>query len=118
MQPRPAHWLTAAALLAVLLLSPPAVHASSILAFAVTSAASHHLQLIKIGQELVNRGHNFTLLISSAEMNRHIFDEAQLHGLRILEFRDQLPLTGSQASIRTTLRNIVQVLVVLQATAH
>ena len=118
MQPRPAHWLTAAALLAVLLLSPPAVHASSILAFAVTSAASHHLQLIKIGRELVNRGHNFTLLISSAEMNRHIFDEAQLHGLRILEFRDQLPLTGSQASIRTTLRNIVQVLVVLQATAH
>lgn len=107
--------LTIASLLAVLLISLPDVHASSILAFSVTTAASHHLQVIRIGQELIERGHNFTLLISSAEVNRHILDTAQARGCHIVEFRDDIPPMGSHASIRTVLRNVEMVTIILQA---
>lgn len=97
--------MTAASLLAVLLLSLPNVQTSSILAFGVTSGVSHHLQLIKIGQELIERGHNFTLLISSAEVSKHVFEQARGRGCQIIEFRDEVPAVGSFDSIRTILRN-------------
>ena len=41
--------------------------ASSILAFATVGARSHQLGMLKIGEELVRRGHRFTLLLSSEE---------------------------------------------------
>lgn len=38
---------------------------SSILGFSMVGTSSHQMLLLKIGQELVNRGHTFSLLVTT-----------------------------------------------------
>lgn len=45
----------------------PTVCAESILGFAVMAGLSHQLNIFRIGQELAVRGHNFSMLLSSAD---------------------------------------------------
>ena len=43
------------------------VDSGSILGFAVMAGVSHQLNVLKIGHELANRGHNFSILLSSTD---------------------------------------------------
>jgi len=45
----------------------PTVCAESILGFAVMAGLSHQLNILRIGQELAVRGHNFSMLLSSTD---------------------------------------------------
>jgi hypothetical protein len=45
----------------------PNVCADSILGFAVMAGLSHQLNILRIGQELAVRGHNFSMLLSSTD---------------------------------------------------
>ena len=48
-----------------------ALEAASILGFAIVGGTSHQASLARIGLELVDRGHNFTLLLSSEDVLSH-----------------------------------------------
>ena len=52
----------------LVLFTPCIANASSILAFATVGVRSHQLGMLRIGEELVRRGHQFTLLLSSQEL--------------------------------------------------
>lgn len=43
------------------------VHGISVLGIAAVGARSHQLRVLKVGQALAARGHNFTLLISDQD---------------------------------------------------
>ncbi len=48
-------------------ISARGVAAVNVLGFAVPGARSHQFAVLRVGQELAKRGHNFTLLVSSEE---------------------------------------------------
>ena len=54
-------------LLVACLLSASDVNAVSVLGFALIGGRSHQYCVLRIGQELAARGHNFTLLVSDKE---------------------------------------------------
>ncbi len=65
----------------------PTAAASSILGFAMVGTASHQLNMLTLGRELVNRGQEFSLLLSSAEtLSREIIKAKSFPGLQVLEF--------------------------------
>ncbi len=60
----PLAWVKAIVQAMLLLVASKMACASSILGFAMTATVSHNANLLKIGQELASRGHNFSLLLS------------------------------------------------------
>ena len=61
--------------------------ASSILGFALVGGQGHQLPMLRMGRELASRGHNFTMLLSSAdEISRTLLQSKAFPGLEIVSF--------------------------------
>lgn len=71
-------------------------HAANILALADTQALSHHLNILSIGQELLQRGHRFTFLISDQSTAAEPVRSATTPGLEVLSFKGP-PTVGTEA---------------------
>ena len=77
-------------LLAIFLLRLTAhrTSASNILGFAAVGARSHQLTVLRTGQELASRGHNFTLLLSSEEgLDLQGLGSKAFDGLNVVMFK-------------------------------
>lgn len=61
--------------------------AHSILGCAVVGARSHHMNVLKIGEQLVNQGHNFTMLVSSSDtISLDTVGARGFPGLNVIQF--------------------------------
>lgn len=70
--------------------------ASSVLGFGRVGGRSHHLVLLRIGQELIDRGHTFTLLISVHDHEKlfpSMLDRAEVKAVNIVTFAGPPPLS-------------------------
>jgi len=62
--------------------------ASSVLGVATIGARSHTMNVVRIGRELVERGHNFSMLISESDnIGAETLDARAFPGLKIITFR-------------------------------
>lgn len=69
--------------------------AHSILGCAVVGARSHHMNVLKIGEQLVSQGHNFTMLVSSTDtISLDTVGARGFPGLNVIRFKGPL---GSDA---------------------
>ena len=85
------------------------VHATSVLAFAAVGARSHQFCVLRIGQALAARGHNFTLLISDQDdLTVDKLGSKAFHGLDIVAFRGP-PFIGTDAWIQQLSRDLKEV---------
>ena len=75
--------------LLLITLSLQQTSASSILGFGRVGGRSHHLVILRIGQELIDRGHTFTLLISEQDHEKlfpSLLDGAETKAVNIVTF--------------------------------
>ncbi|KAL0022994.1 hypothetical protein WJX79_004166 [Trebouxia sp. C0005] len=64
------------------------VAAVNVLGFAVPGARSHQFAVLRVGQELAKRGHNFTLLVSSEEaLDQQRLGKRAFDGLSVATFQ-------------------------------
>lgn len=76
-----------AVLLVASLLSAFDVNAVSVLGFALIGGRSHQHCVLRIGQELAARGHNFTLLVSDKEnVDVQRLGSKAFPGLNVVQF--------------------------------
>ena len=62
--------------------------ASNILGFAMAGGRSHHMNIVRIGQELAERGHNFSMLVSDKDdIGTETLSSKGFLGLQVLTFR-------------------------------
>lgn len=72
----------------------PQTSASSVLGVGRVGGRSHHLILLRIGQELIDRGHTFTLLISVHDHDKlppSMLDTEQAKGVKFVTFTGPMP---------------------------
>lgn len=75
-------------LLFLLLVCLTCIEASSILGCATVGARSHHMNVLRIGRELVGRGHNFTMLVSSTDaISLDTVGSRGFPGLHVVQFK-------------------------------
>ena len=61
--------------------------ADSVLGFAVMAGLSHQLNILRIGQELAARGHNFSMLLSSTDsIGVDAVNKRSFPGLQLVSF--------------------------------
>lgn len=61
--------------------------ADSVLGFAVMAGLSHQLNILRIGQELAARGHNFSMLLSSTDaIGIDALNKRSFPGLQLVSF--------------------------------
>ena len=69
-------------------ISARGVAAVNILGFSVPGARSHQFPVLRVGQELAERGHNFTLLVSSEEaLDKQRLGKRAFDGLHMATFQ-------------------------------
>jgi len=91
--------------------------AGSILSFGAIGARSHQYNLLKIGQELVSTGHNFTLLVSRYEnLNKKTLGKQNFNGLDIVDFNGPREL-GTQEWFAQLPRDPLQVCNLVRSTS-
>lgn len=74
--------------------SSTCVQAKSILGCAAVGAASHHMNMLRIGKELASRNHSFTLLVSSTDcFSLDIVGARRFADLTVIQFK------GTQAEL-------------------
>lgn len=93
-------------LLFLLLVCLTCIEASSILGCATVGARSHHMNVLRIGRELVGRGHNFTMLVSSTDaISLDTVGSRGFPGLHVVQFKgpqtELAPGTGRWAASLT-----------------
>lgn len=65
--------------------------ASNILGFAMAGGRSHHMNIVRIGQELAERGHNFSMLVSDKDdIGTETLSSKGFLGLQVHTFRGPL----------------------------
>lgn len=97
-------------LLVAVLLGLSSVGASSILGFGLVGGRSHQLTILRIGRELIDRGHSFTLLTSVHEkLSPSMLDRVGARNVRIMTF-DGPPGLGTEGWLRNLSRDPSQVL--------
>ena len=102
--PVPARMVLAIAV-TLLMLGSDVVKASSILSFALVGGQGHQLPMLRVGQELAARGHNFTMLVSAAdEITRNLLESRTFPGLKLIMF-DGPPFIGSREWFTTIPRD-------------
>lgn len=86
--------LSKTVLMITLALLVPQTSASSVLGFGRVGGRSHHLVLLRIGQELIDRGHTFTLLISVHDHDKlppSMLDREEAKGVKVVTFAGPVP---------------------------
>lgn len=95
--------------LLALALTTSNVHATSILAFAAVGARSHQFCVLRVGQALAARRHNFTLLISDQDdLSLHKLGSKAFDGLNIVAFHGP-PFIGTDEWIQQLSRDLKEV---------
>lgn len=85
------------------------VHGMSVLAFAAVGARSHQFCVLRIGQALAARGHNFTLLISDQDdLGLDKLGSTALVGLDLVTFRGP-PFVGTDLWNQQRSRDLLEV---------
>ena len=97
------------------ILLPWNAHAASILCIPLPGARSHQMNLLRVGQELSERGHDFTFLLSEYDtIGQGIVESRRFPGLKVIKF-DGPPGMGSAEWERDLPRDPFQVSVTLAA---
>lgn len=92
---RAAVWVPLTIVFALFVASATA-EASSVLGFALVGGQGHQLPMLRLGRELSSRGHNFTMLLSTAdEISRTLLQSQAFAGLNIISF-DGPPYLGTR----------------------
>ena len=66
---------------------PRLVAASNVLGFGAAGGRSHQFAILRVGQELQTRGHNFTMLVSSQEgLDLGKLGSRSFEGLKVVHF--------------------------------
>ena len=75
-------------LVSLFLICSTCIQAKSILGCATVGARSHHMNVLKIGKELTDRDHDFTMLVSSTDsISLDTVGARGFPGLRVVQFK-------------------------------
>ena len=92
-----------------LICRPSLLAASNVLGFATTGARSHQFAVLRVGQELHTRGHNFTLLLSSREgLDGRGLGSRSFAGVNVVHFAGPKGI-GTTEWFRNQPRDVTQV---------
>lgn len=95
----------------------PQTSASSVLGFGRVGGRSHHRVILRIGLELIDRGHTFTLLISERDHEKlfpSMLDRAETRAVNIVTFAGPAPSpVSSQDLVPEDLHEVMGQLIIL-----